>query len=130
MKIHNVGYFFYIGGNDSMDTANKVAILAREQGVEIVATGVPKTTDNDIGDTEFKLIDHTPGYGSIARHWAYTLQNANEENKALSPADPVLVMQTMGRKIGFTPAAVRLADLERKMPLQIYLAESNHNLKI
>jgi len=129
MKAHNVGYFFYIGGNDSMDTANKVAKLASEQGVEIIATGVPKTTDNDIGDTEFKLIDHTPGYGSVARYWAYTIQNADEENRALCTADPVLVLQAMGRKIGYTPAAARLADPERKMPLQIYLAESKHNLK-
>jgi len=128
MKAHNVGYFFYIGGNDSMDTTSKVALLSREQDFELIATGVPKTTDNDIGDSEFKLIDHTPGYGSIARYWAYTVQNADEENRALSPVDPVLVLQAMGRKIGYTPAAARLSDPERKMPLQIYLAESGHTL--
>ncbi len=67
---HDVGYFFYTGGNDSMDTANKIAQLALERGLDLVAVGVPKTIDNDVGDSEFKLIDHTPGYGSTARYWA------------------------------------------------------------
>jgi ATP-dependent phosphofructokinase / diphosphate-dependent phosphofructokinase len=89
-----------------------------------VAVGVPKTIDNDVGDSEFKLIDHTPGYGSVARYWMQMVQNANEENAGSCPADPVLVMQAMGRKIGFIPAAARLADPGREMPLQIYLAES------
>jgi 6-phosphofructokinase len=125
LKAHDVGYFFYIGGNDSMDTANKVAKLAHEAGLELVATGAPKTIDNDVGDSEFKLIDHTPGYGSVARYWALTLQNANEENAGSSPADPVLVVQAMGRKIGFIPAAARLADPKRQMPMQIYLPEAD-----
>jgi ATP-dependent phosphofructokinase / diphosphate-dependent phosphofructokinase len=123
-KAHNIGYFFYIGGNDSMDTANKVSILAREQGLDLVAVGVPKTIDNDVGDSAFQLIDHTPGYGSVARYWMGVVQNANEENAGSSPADPVLVLQAMGRKIGFIPAAARLADPKREMPLQIYMAES------
>jgi 6-phosphofructokinase 1 len=122
-KAHNVGYFLYIGGNDSMDTANKVAALARERGLDLVGVGVPKTIDNDVGDSEFKLIDHTPGYGSVAKYWMHMVQAANEENGGSSPADPVLVMQAMGRKIGYIPAAARLADPEREMPLQIYLAE-------
>ena len=123
-KAHDVGFFLYIGGNDSMDTANKVAQLARERGLDLVGVGVPKTIDNDVGDSEFKLIDHTPGYGSVAKYWMHMVQNANEENEGSSPADPVLVMQAMGRKIGFIPAAARLADPAREMPLQIYLAES------
>ena len=123
-RAHDVGYFFYIGGNDSMDTAHKVAQLAHERGLDLVATGVPKTIDNDVGDSEFKLIDHTPGYGSVARYWALTVQNANEENAGSYPADPVLVMQAMGRKIGFIPAAARLADPDREMPLLIFLPES------
>lgn len=123
-KAHDIGYFFYIGGNDSMDTANKVAKLAIEQGLDLVGVGVPKTIDNDVGDSEFKLIDHTPGYGSVARYWMGIVQNANEENAGSSPADPVLVLQAMGRKIGFIPAAARLADPKREMPLQIYMAES------
>jgi len=124
MKAHAVGYFFYIGGNDSMDTAHKVSLLANESGLDLVAVGVPKTIDNDVGDSEFKLIDHTPGYGSVARYWMGVVQNANEENAGSCPADPVLVMQAMGRKIGYIPAAARLADPKREIPLQIYLAEA------
>ena len=129
LRAHDVGYFFYNGGNDSMDTANKVAILANERGLDLTAVGVPKTIDNDVGDSEFKLIDHTPGYGSVARYWALNVQNANEENKGSCPADPVLVIQAMGRKIGFIPAAARLADPEREMPIQIYLKESGLTLE-
>ncbi|MFW5644979.1 MAG: 6-phosphofructokinase, partial [Bacteroidota bacterium] len=70
LRAHDVGYFFYIGGNDSQHTAYKVAELANEKGLEVIATGVPKTIDNDVGDSEFKLIDHTPGYGSVARYWS------------------------------------------------------------
>ncbi|MGB2998212.1 MAG: diphosphate--fructose-6-phosphate 1-phosphotransferase [Phycisphaerae bacterium] len=129
LKAHDVGYFFYTGGNDSMDTADKIARLAREQGLDLVATGVPKTIDNDVGDSAFRLIDHTPGYGSVARYWAYYVQNANEENAGSCPSDPVLVIQAMGRRIGFIPAAARLADPEREMPLQIYLAEAGVSLE-
>lgn len=128
-KAHNVGYFVYIGGNDSMDTANKVANLAREQGLDLVGIGGPKTIDNDVGDSEFKLIDHTPGYGSTAKYWMHAVQYANEENNGSCPADPVLVLQAMGRRIGFIPAAARLADPRREMPLQIYLAESPCSLE-
>jgi 6-phosphofructokinase 1 len=121
---HDVGYFFYIGGNDSQHTAFKVSELAQTKGLDLIAVGVPKTIDNDVGDNDFKLIDHTPGYGSVARYWSHIIQNANEENMGSSPADPVLVIQAMGRRIGYIPAASRLADPERKMPLQIYMAES------
>jgi len=124
MKAHDVGYFFYIGGNDSMDTAHKVASLAAERGLDLIAVGVPKTIDNDVGDSAFQLIDHTPGYGSVARYWALNVQNLNEENAGSSPADPVLVVQAMGRKIGFIPAAARLADPGRALPLLIVLAEA------
>ena len=123
-RAHQVGYFFYTGGNDSMDTAHKISLLAAQRGLDLAAVGVPKTIDNDVGDSEFKLIDHTPGYGSVARYWCHMVQSANEENAGSAPADPVLVMQAMGRKIGYIPAAARLADPERRLPLQIYLAES------
>ncbi len=123
-KAHNIGYFFYIGGNDSQHTAYKVSELANEHGLDLIAVGVPKTIDNDVGDSEFKLIDHTPGYGSVARYWSHIIQNLNEENMGSSPADPVMVVQAMGRKIGYIPAAARLADPKRKMPLQIYMTES------
>jgi 6-phosphofructokinase 1 len=129
-KAHDIGYFFYIGGNDSMDTANKVANIAHEQGLDVIAVGVSKTIDNDVGDSEFKLIDHTPGYGSVARYWSHIVQNINEENMGSSPADPVIVLQAMGRKIGYIPAAARLADPDREMPLQIYMPESHLSLGV
>ncbi len=128
-QAHDVGYFFYIGGNDSQHTAFKVAELANEKGLDLVSTGVPKTIDNDVGDSDFKLIDHTPGYGSVARYWSHIIQNLNEENMGSSPADPVMLVQAMGRKIGYIPAAARLADPKREMPLQIYLAESGLTLE-
>lgn len=123
-RAHNIGYFLYNGGNDSMDTAHKVAKLAQERGLDVVGIGVPKTIDNDVGDSEFQLIDHTPGYGSVARYWSHVVQAAEEENRGSSPADPVLVLQAMGRKIGYIPAAARLADPKREFPMLIFLAES------
>ena len=128
-KAHNVGYFLYCGGEDSMDTANKVSILARKEGLDLVAVGIPKTIDNDLGgplqpDGTFAICDHDPGYGSVARNIAINVLEANEENKASHTSDPVLVIGVMGRKIGFIPAAARLADPERKMPLLIFLPEA------
>lgn len=128
-RAHDIGYFFYIGGNDSQHTAMKVSTLCTAKGLDVIAVGVPKTIDNDVGDSEFRLIDHTPGYGSVARYWASMIQNANEENAGSSPADPVLVMQAMGRKIGYIPAAARLGDPGREMPLQIYMTESGVSLE-
>lgn len=129
MKAHDIGYFFYIGGNDSMDTAGKVSKLARERGLELVVAGVPKTIDNDLGDDKFTIIDHTPGYGSAARYWAHLIQNVNEENRGMCGSEPVAVLQAMGRKSGYITAAARLADPQREMPLQLYMAESGHNLE-
>jgi 6-phosphofructokinase 1 len=129
MQAHDAGYFFYIGGNDSMDTAGKVAEQARRLNVELVATGVPKTIDNDLGDEGFALIDHTPGYGSAARYWACIIKEVEEENRGMCPSESVSVLQAMGRKAGFIPAAARLADPDREMPLQLYLAEAGHNLE-
>ncbi|NLC68423.1 MAG: 6-phosphofructokinase, partial [Clostridiaceae bacterium] len=83
----------------------------------------------DLGDEEFTIIDHTPGYGSAARYWAYLVQNVNEENKGMSVSECISVLQAMGRKSGFITAAARLGDPEREMPLQMYFAESNHTLE-
>lgn len=129
LKAHDVGYFFYIGGNDSQDTAHKVSQLARDRGLDLIAVGVPKTIDNDLGDPEFTLLDHSPGYGSVARYYAQYVRQANEENAGSAPPDPVLVIQAMGRKIGFIPAAARLADPRRNLPLQIYLSEAGLTLE-
>ena len=128
-RAHDVGMFFYIGGNDSMDTANRVAALAQEAGLDLQGLGVAKTVDNDVGgdlqpDGTFGVCDHNPGYGSVARYWAVNVLEANEENKASHTSDAVLIMQAMGRKIGFITAAARLADPERRMPLLIIMPEA------
>jgi len=134
-KAHAIDYFLYVGGNDSMDTAHKVSEMARERSVGLVAAGVPKTVDNDVGGKllpdgrRFELIDHTPGYGSCARYWQFYIQKANEENRGSYPSDPVLVVQAMGRRIGFIPAAARLADPRREIPMQIYMTESGCSLE-
>jgi len=125
---HDVGYFFYCGGGDSMDTASKVGKTAKHQNLDIICTGIPKTIDNDVGgplqpDGVFGVCDHNPGYGSTARSLAVNILEANEENKASYTSDPVLVIGVMGRRIGFIPAAARLADPERKIPLVIILPE-------
>ena len=125
---HDIGYFFYIGGNDSMDTASRVSRLAAARGIDLRVAGVPKTIDNDLGDDAFTLIDHTPGYGSCARFWASVIQTVEEENRGMGPSECVSVLQAMGRRAGFIPAAARLADPQREMPLQIYTAESGLTL--
>lgn len=128
-RAHNIGYFFYIGGNDSMDTADKVKKLAEKQGYELVVIGVPKTIDNDLGDEERTIIDHTPGYGSCARYWTYVIQNVDEESRAMCTSECVSVLQAMGRDSGFITASSRLADSNREMPLQMYLPESELSME-
>ena len=128
LRAHNIGYFFYIGGNDSMDTADKVNTLAAEAGMALTVVGVPKTIDNDVGDEAFTIIDHTPGYGSAARYWANIIKEADEENRGMCVSERVCVLQAMGRKSGFITAAARLADPDREMPLQLYFAESGFGL--
>jgi 6-phosphofructokinase len=128
-KAHDVRCFFYVGGNDSMDTAHRVAAFARGNGLDLQAIGIAKTVDNDVGgslqaDGTFALCDHNPGYGSVARYWAVNVLEANEENKASCTSDPVLIMQAMGRKIGFITASARLGDPERRMPLLVVMPEA------
>jgi 6-phosphofructokinase 1 len=129
LRQNNVRYFFYCGGGDSMDTANKISKLAQKENLELICTGIPKTIDNDVGgplqaDGTFSVCDHDPGYGSVARNLAINILEANEENKASYTSDPVLVIGVMGRKIGFIPAAARLVDPKREIPLLIILPES------
>lgn len=128
-RAHNIGYFLYCGGGDSMDTATRIAILAKEKGLDLIACGIPKTIDNDVGgklqdNGTFSVCDHDPGYGSVARNTAINVLEANQENMASYTSDPVLVIGVMGRKIGFIPATARLADPERKIPLLIILSEA------
>jgi len=129
LRAHDIGYFFYIGGNDSMDTAARVSALAAEDGLELVVAGVPKTIDNDVGDDAFSIIDHTPGYGSAARYWAMNLQNIEEENRGMCVSECVSVHQAMGRSSGWITAAARLGDPERKIPLQLYFAEAKKTIE-
>ena len=126
---HDIDYFFYCGGGDSMDTANKISLLAKEKSLNIIVTGIPKTIDNDVGgklkeDGTFAVCDHDPGYGSVARNTVINVLEANQESLASYTSDPVLIIEVMGRKIGFIPASARLADKDRKLPLLIILPES------
>ncbi len=129
LRAHNIGYFLYCGGGDSMDTANKLGELAKKKGFDLNVCGIPKTIDNDVGgklqkDGTFAVCDHDPGYGSVARNTAINVLEANQENLASFTSDPVIVIGVMGRKIGFIPAAARLADPKRKLPLLIILPEA------
>ena len=125
---HGITSFVYIGGNDSMDTADKINKLAKERDMDLTVVGVPKTIDNNVGDEAFTIIDHTPGYGSAARYWANIILETEEENRGMCVSERVCVLQAMGRKSGYITAAARLADPERKIPLQMYFAESAHTL--
>ncbi len=129
LRAHDIGYFFYIGGNDSMDTADKVSRLAQQMGYALTVAGIPKTIDNDLGDEAFTRIDHTPGYGSCARFWAYLMQNAEEENRAISRSECVSVYQAMGRQAGFITAAARLGDPERRAPIRMFFSETGETLE-
>jgi 6-phosphofructokinase 1 len=103
-KAHDVRYFFYIGGNDSMDTAAKLGKLAREIDYEMIAMGVPKTIDNDLAFT-----DHCPGYGSVAKFNATSVMEAGLDTAALYTHDTCTVQEIMGRNAGWITAACGLA---------------------
>ena len=118
----NIGYFVYIGGNDSMDTVAKLSAYCKEKGVEdIKVIGGPKTIDNDLA-----LTDHTPGYGSAARFIAASTQEVGEDVKSL-PIH-VCIMEAMGRNAGWITAASALARRKQgDAPHLIYLPERNFN---
>jgi len=119
-KLHDVHYFFYIGGNDSMDTAAKLGQLAREQDYELVVMGVPKTIDNDLAFT-----DHTPGYGSVAKYVATSVMEAGRDTEALATTDTCTVVEVMGRHAGWIAAAAGLARREEEdAPHLIYVPEA------
>ena len=108
-KKHNIRFFFYIGGNDSMDTADKVNRLAGEQGYEFRAVGIPKTIDNDLAFT-----DHCPGYGSNIKYLATMVMEAGRDTEALYTADTVNVIETMGRNAGWLAAGTALAKRDEE----------------
>jgi len=118
-KAHNIRYFFYIGGNDSMDTADKVNHLAAQTGYEMVAMGVPKTIDNDLAET-----DHCPGYGSVAKYVATAVMEAGKDTEAMYTTDTATVVEVMGRNAGWIAAATGVARrCEQDAPHLIYTPE-------
>ncbi len=103
-KAHNIRYFFYIGGNDSQDTADKISKLAQQQGYELRVVGVPKTIDNDLAGT-----DHCPGYGSVIKYLATTVKEIAADNEAMGQGDLVSIVEAMGRSAGWIAAGASLA---------------------
>jgi len=118
-QAHNIRYFFYAGGNDSMDTADKVSNLARDKGYEMVVMGIPKTIDNDLGFT-----DHCPGFGSVAKYNATMVMEAGRDTEALYTSDTTTVQEVMGRNAGWIAASTGLAHrTDEDAPNLIYVPE-------
>ena len=92
---YNIRYFFYIGGNDSMDTVAKLAAYLKNSDYEMRAVGIPKTIDNDLAGT-----DHTPGFGSAAKYIATTLQEIVRDC-AVYTVPAVTIVEIMGRDAGW-----------------------------
>ena len=120
-KAHNIRYFFYAGGNDSQDTADRISKLAQQQGYELRVIGVPKTIDNDLPVT-----DHCPGYGSVIKYVATTVRELACDNEAMGQNDLVSILEVMGRNAGWIAAGAALAkrrDHPHDPPHLIYLPE-------
>lgn len=119
-KRHNIKAFFYIGGNDSMDTVMKLDRYFKAKGVDIKVVGVPKTIDNDVTET-----DHTPGFGSAAKYVATSLQEIIRDSRVYS-IPSVTIVEIMGRDAGWLAASscVLRANGE-PAPHMIYLPESD-----
>lgn len=116
---HNIKAFFYIGGNDSMDTVMKLDAYFREVGIDIKIIGVPKTIDNDVMNT-----DHTPGFGSAAKYVATSLQEIIRDSRVYS-IPSVTIVEIMGRDAGWLTSASALARNEyNTAPHLIYLPEA------
>ncbi len=114
----NIGYFLYIGGNDSMDTVDKLSRYARKTDSSIRFIGVPKTIDNDLVET-----DHTPGYGSAAKYVAATVRDIVLD-ASVYEQQSVTIVELMGRNAGWLTAASALARKEiGDNPVLIYLPE-------
>ena len=120
-EAHNIRYFFYIGGNDSQDTANKISKLARSKGYDLNVIGIPKTIDNDLVGT-----DHCPGYGSVIKFIGTTVRELAADNECMGQGDLVSVLEVMGRNAGWIAAGASLAkrkDKPNDAPHLIYLPE-------
>ena len=106
LRRYDIGYFFYIGGNDSMDTILKLSDYAAKIGSDIRFVGVPKTIDNDLTHT-----DHTPGYGSAAKYIGTTIKELVRDS-TIYDLKSVTVVEIMGRNAGWLTAAAALAEDE------------------
>ena len=105
---HDIGYFFYNGGNDSMDTAHKVAQMSRKMGYPVTCLGIPKTVDNDLPVT-----DCCPGFGSVAKYVAVSTQEAALDVLSMAKTSTkVFILEVMGRHAGWIAAAGGLAGSE------------------
>ena len=115
---YDIRYFFYIGGNDSMDTAAKVSKFAEERGYDIRIIGIPKTIDNDL-----LVTDHTPGYGSAAKYVATTVQEIIYDC-AVYTTKAVTIVEIMGRDAGWLTAASAVGSIVNGIaPDLVYLPE-------
>lgn len=103
-KKHNISEFFYIGGNDSMDTVHKLSLFAKEKNIDIRIAGVPKTIDNDLC-----LTDHTPGFGSAAKFVANSIKQLALDT-GVYKMKSVVILEIMGRNAGWLTAAAALAN--------------------
>ena len=120
----DIGYFFYIGGNDSMDTVSKLFRYAAQIKSPIRFIGIPKTIDNDL-----VLTDHTPGYGSAARYVAASVREIALDASVYQQRS-VTIIEIMGRHAGWLTAASRLArKYEGDNPCLIYLPETPFSLE-
>ncbi len=119
LAANNIRFFFYIGGNDSADTAHQLQTLANVQGYDLCCLGVPKTIDNDL-----PYMDHTPGYGSIARYVALAARDTSYDAASIATTDQVTILEVMGRNAGWVAAASALARAEPDdAPHLIYVPE-------
>ncbi|MDD3362764.1 MAG: 6-phosphofructokinase [Hespellia sp.] len=115
----NIGYFFYIGGNDSMDTVSKLSRYAAQIGSDIRILGLPKTIDNDLVET-----DHTPGFASAAKYVATTVREIAIDASVYDNKKSVTIVEIMGRHAGWLAASSVLArKFEGDNPALIYLPE-------
>ncbi|MEW9122941.1 MAG: 6-phosphofructokinase [Thermotaleaceae bacterium] len=118
MDQHHIHTLFYIGGNDSMDTVDKLDQYAKEKGIDKQIIGIPKTIDNDLCHT-----DHTPGFGSAAKYIATTVLETYLD-ASVYPNNGVFIIETMGRDTGWLAASAALANIGgESVPDFIYLPE-------
>lgn len=118
LEQHDIGAFFYIGGNDSMDTVDKLSAYFAKVGSPILVMGVPKTIDNDLAET-----DHTPGFGSAAKYIATTVAEMARDCSVYA-LQSVLIVEIMGRDTGWLTAAAALPRLNGvAAPHLVYLPE-------